>query len=143
MSDELADDKNLVSILGSFPPDGCYPECRVFCGMRDLLFTFPRPYRFSISRCANRISRRFAASFHRRFSSAVLTINGGTNFGFRVCSSIATNVTNADVVCFLSPVKISSDHTSTPISSEVWKTRFTWDLSNTISPKLTGFRKSI
>jgi len=80
---------------------------------------FCAPSRFSFNRCANRISLLLAAALHRRFSSAVFTINGGTAFGFRVCSSMATKVTNAEVVCFLAPVRMSSEYTSTPISSEV------------------------
>ena len=53
---------------------------------------------------ANRISRRSTASANRRLSSGVFRISGGTGLGIRVCSSTATNVTYAVVVCFLSPL---------------------------------------
>jgi hypothetical protein len=44
-------------------------------------------------RNASRVFLRSAASRNRRRSAAVFKISGGTSFGFRVCSSIATNVT--------------------------------------------------
>jgi hypothetical protein len=70
-------------------------------------------------RSANRVFRRSAASLNRRLSPAVFTISGGTALGNRVCSSTATNVTYAVVVCFLSPVIAFSEYTSTPTSIEV------------------------
>src|SRR6266850_8128428 len=74
----------------------------------------PVPYRSS-----SLVLRRSAASSNRCFSSAVFTISGATVFGLRVCSSIATNVTYAVVVCFRSPVSTFSEWTSTPTSIEV------------------------
>src|SRR5712664_3967883 len=51
-------------------------------------------------RNASLVFRRSAASRNLRRSSAVFKISGGTSFGFFVCSSTATNVTYAVVVCF-------------------------------------------
>ncbi len=60
-------------------------------------------------RSAKRVLRRAAASSNRRRSSGVFTISGGTGLGIRVCSSTATNVTYAVVVCLLSPVNAFSE----------------------------------
>jgi hypothetical protein len=53
---------------------------------------------------AKRVFRRSAASRYRRRSPSVFRISGGTGLGILVCSSTATNVTYAVVVCFRSPV---------------------------------------
>jgi hypothetical protein len=66
-------------------------------------------YFLFLARSSNRAVRRSAASAHLCFSSSVSTINGRTAFGDFVVSSIATNVTNADVVCFCSPVSTFSE----------------------------------
>jgi hypothetical protein len=71
------------------------------------------------NRSANLVFRRSAASRYRRLSPAVFKISGRTSFGLLVCSSIATNVTYAEVVCFRSPVIAFSENTSTPTSIEV------------------------
>lgn len=60
-------------------------EARTPAGARVSYFC---PYR-----SAKRTSLRLPASRNRLFSSPVFTIKGGTGFGSRVCSSMATKVT--------------------------------------------------